>query len=772
MNDYTDFLSKKAFVYGGDGITIDRDAIHPFLKPFQVDLTLWALRKGRAAIFADTGLGKTYMEAEWAKHISQHTGLPVLILAPLGVARQTVRLARNIGLEVTYVRDQSEVQPGVNITNYEMLDHFDPATFAGVVLDESGILKNLAGKTRQKLTEMFANTPYRLCGTATPAPNDDAEIGQHAEFLGIMSHVEMQATFFVHREPKDAVTGQKKKGARQQWNLRRHAEEKFYRWMASWGMFVRKPSDLGHSDDGYILPALNIEPVYIRSDYAPDDQLFFSGLKGIGDRAKVRKATVAVRVPAVAELVNASDEQWIIWCGLNAEADDVADMIPDAVNVQGSDSIDRKTDAIEAFQDGRIRVLVTKPSIAGFGLNFQNAHNMAFVGLSDSWEDYYQCIRREYRFGQQYPVNAYIVLADIEDQIYANIMRKEAQARNMADKLISHVQQYEVAELYSDTDINGWTYQTGKATGATWTCLLGDSVERLAELADNSIDLSVFSPPFQSLYTYSPTERDLGNSRTPGQFNEHFGYIIDHLFRVIKPGRICAVHVADVPAMMVRDGYIGMKDFSGDVIRLFQERGWIFDARIPIDKNQQAQSIRTHSKALTMSQLHRDRSWLRPALPDYILKFRKPGENAVNVVGGVTGDEWIELANPTWPNEKDRAAEWGAWATWYGIEESDTLQGWQAARGNDDERHICPLQLGTIQRCIRLWTNPGETVLDPFNGIGSTGDQAIRLERKYIGIELKPEYWQVSVRNLKAAESDMSAVDLFTWAAQETEVEV
>src|SRR5574343_128743 len=306
--------------------------------------------------------------------------------------------------------------------------------------------------------------------------------------------------------------------------------------MASWGMFVRKPSDLGHSDDGYNLPPLNIQPVYVRSDYTPDDQLFFSGLKGIGDRSKVRQATVSVRVPAVAELVNASDEQWIVWCGLNAEADDVAALIPDAVNVQGSDSIDKKTDAIEAFQDGSVRVLVTKPSIAGFGLNFQNAHNMAFVGLSDSWEDYYQCIRREYRFGQQHPVNVYIVLADIEDQIYANIMRKEEQARTMAAKLIDHVQKYEVAELHSDADINGWTYQTGVATGQNWRYMLGDSVERLAELADSSVDLSVFSPPFQSLYTYSPTERDLGNSRNVDQFNEHFGYIIDHLYRVTRPG--------------------------------------------------------------------------------------------------------------------------------------------------------------------------------------------------------------------------------------------
>lgn len=770
MSNYHEFLHRKAIIYRGSGIQVSPDAIHPFLKPFQRDLTLWALRKGRAAIFADTGLGKTYMEAEWARHIHEHTNLPVLILAPLGVAKQTVRLARNIGLDVAYVRDQSQVVNGVNITNYEMLDHFDPAEFAGVVLDESSILKNLAGKTRQKLTAMFAETPYKLCGTATPAPNDDAEIGQHAEFLGIMSHVEMQATFFVHREPKDEVTGKKKSGARQVWNLRKHAEERFYRWLSSWGMSVRKPSDLGYSDDGYILPPLNIKPVYVTADYKPDDQLFFTGLSGIGDRAKVRQATVSARVPAVAELVNASDEQWIVWCGLNAEADSITAMVPGAVNVQGSDSIDTKTDAIEAFQDGGIRVLVTKPSIAGFGLNFQNAHNMAFVGLSDSWEDYYQAIRRQYRFGQEYPVNVYIVLADIEEQIYANVMRKEAQAKNMSEKLIEHVQRYERAEI-DGTAINGWQYQTGEASGQGWRYMMGDSVERLAELADESIDLSVFSPPFQSLYTYSPTERDLGNSRNVDQFNEHFGYIIDHLHRVTKPGRICAVHVADVPAMMVRDGYIGLKDFSGDVIKLFQERGWIYDARIPIDKNQQAQSIRTHSKALTMSSMQRDRSWLRPALPDYILKFRKAGENAEPVKGGMTGDEWIELANPTWPNAFDRCAEWGAWATWYGIQESDTLQGWQAARGNDDERHICPLQLGTIERCIRLWTNPGEVVLDPFGGIASTGDQALRLDRHFVGIELKPEYWQVGVRNLRNAEADMNTPDLFSWAMSEADYE-
>lgn len=749
-DNYHNFLKTKRLYVADSGINVKPEQFNPMLFGFQRDLTRWALRKGRAAIFADTGLGKTFMQVEFARL----TGQRALIVAPLSVARQAVREAAKLDVTVHYTRSGDDLSDGINITNYEMLKGFDPGSFGCVVLDESSILKSLDGKTRQLLTEMFGETPYRLCCTATPAPNDIVEIGNHAEFLGIMTAVEMQSQFFTHDDSG--------------WRLKKHGRDGFYRWLASWGMSIRKPSDLGYDDTGYDLPPLNVQPVYVEVDYSPDDQLFFTGIKGVSDRIAVRRETTNDRVHKAAQLVNASDEQWIVWCGLNSEADEVTKLIPGAVNVQGSDSIDYKISNIEAFQDGRIRVLVTKAKIAGMGMNFQNCHNMAFVGLSDSWEQYYQCIRRCYRFGQQYPVNAMVVLADIEDAIYANIMRKEEQARTMSQALIEHVQQFEKAEI-DGAFINGWQYSTDDQQGQNWRLMLGDSTERLAELADNSIDLSVFSPPFQSLYTYSPTERDLGNARTKDEFHEHFAYIIEHLYRVTKPGRICAVHVADVPAMLVRDGYIGMHDFSGDVIKQFQAWGWIFDARIPIDKNQQAQSIRTHSKGLTMTQMKKDRSWLRPALPDYILKFRKPGDNPVPVAGGMTGDEWIELANPTWPSETDRAAEWGAWATWYGIHESDTLQGWQAARANDDERHICPLQLGTIERCIRLWTNPGEVVLDPFNGIGSTGDQAIRFGRKYIGIELKPEYYQVAVRNLRKAESDLRAVDLFSWQAAEVE---
>lgn len=298
----------------------------------------------------------------------------------------------------------------------------------------------------------------------------------------------------------------------------------------------------------------------------------------------------------------------------------------------------------------------------------------------------------------------------------------------------------------------------------------GDSAEVLRGLPENSVDLSVYSPPFGSLYTYSASERDLGNCASDEQFFAHYAYIIGQVLRVTKPGRITAVHVSDTPAMLARDGYIGLKDFSGDVIRAYIAAGWIFDARVPIDKNQQAQSIRTHAKGLTMTQMEKDRTWSRPALPDYILKFRKPGDNAVPVRGGeITRDLWIEYANPTWPNELDRCLEGGAFATWYGILESATLNslrsrgydGLDESRVDEDERHIAPLQLETIQRCIQLWSNRGETVLSPFTGIGSEGYIAIKNGRQFLGIELKESYYRCARNNLQRIVTELKTPTLF-----------
>jgi superfamily II DNA or RNA helicase len=437
MTEYLNFLERKMPLLPSSGIEVDPDAIHPSLFPFQRDLVRWALRKGRSAIFATTGLGKTRMQLEWGRLIDQ----PVLFVAPLAVAQQTVREAASIGIELTYARSHDQANR-LTITNYEMVDRFDASQFGAVVLDESSILKSQDGKTRTRLIEQFARTPYRLCCTATPAPNDTSELANHAEFLGVLTRPEMLATFFVHDmdKHKDRTTSG--------WRLKGHAQDPFYRWLASWGMSVQKPSDLGYDDALFALPPLSIESVILPTDYVPPGQLFATTLKGIGDRAAVRKQTIGERVSAAVSLVQSEQtEPWLIWVGQNAEGQAMQAAIPGSVNVEGSQSPDQKADALMAFVNGDIRVLITKPTIAGFGMNFQHCARMIFVGLGDSYEQYFQTIRRCWRFGQKREVKAYIVLTEPEETIYRNVLRKEREATATAAELVKHVAAYERAEI-------------------------------------------------------------------------------------------------------------------------------------------------------------------------------------------------------------------------------------------------------------------------------------------------------------------------------------
>lgn len=730
---YQDFLASKQLTVQAVGRRVDAESLHPDLFPFQRDLVRWALAKGRAALFADTGLGKTLMQLEWARQTGERT----LILAPLAVARQTVREGERWGIPVTYARSQEQAPAsGIAITNYEMLEHFNSADFGAVVLDESSILKSFDGKTRTALIQAFADTPLRLACTATPAPNDVAELGNHAEFLGVLSRVEMLAMFFVFEQLPH--------GQGTRWRLKGHAAEPFYRWLASWAMSVRKPSDIGHADEGYALPPLEIVPRIVQTDWLPPGHLFATGLNGITERADARKSTLADRVAAAADLVmDEPFEPWLVWCGLNDEGRALAGLIPGAVLVEGSDSPDTKAAALEAFADNQVRVLITKPSIAGFGMNFQHCARMVFCGLGDSYEQYYQAIRRCWRFGQQREVSAYVVLSEPEEVIYRNVQRKEQEARELGDKLIEQVSEFELAELadlaprqeYAERDYNG----------RDWRLLQGDCVKRLGELATESVDLSIFSPPFATLYTYSPSERDLGNSRSRDEFFDHFRYVSAELLRVTKPGRHVCVHVQQEILQKVKQGYIGVHDLRGDFIRHFEAAGFIYHGEICIDKDPQAQAIRTKSKGLLFAQLRKDSSWMRPALADYVLAFRKPGDNAIPIQPDLTNNEWIEWARPIW----------------YGIKESQTLNVVQA-REDRDERHICPLQLETIERCIRLWSNPGELVLSPFAGIGSEGYVALKQRRRFVGVELKPSYAAVAAGNLEKAESEARTPDLFS----------
>lgn len=751
--NYNEFLKTKKQRIDPVGFEININIINPILFDFQKDIVKWAVKKGRSAVFADTGLGKTFIQLEWAKIMAGN----ILIFAPLSVSRQTIREGRKIEIEVKYIRNQDEIIDGIYITNYENIENFkDVKNINCIILDESSILKSIDGKTRLKLIKYFKGIKYKLCCTATPAPNDYAELGNHAEFLNICSTAEMLSTWFVNgnktsetvTEDNNVIRVKHSNKYGTEWRLRYHAQKNYFRWLSSWAMAIRKPSDLSYDDDGYILPQLNIIPLITKSDYRPIDELFFSGLKGLKQRSDIRRQTIANKITEIKKLTG-NDEQWIIWCGLDIESKFAKENINNSVEVKGSDSIEHKVKCFEDFQDGKIRVLVTKSKIGGFGMNFQNCHNIIFYGLNDSWESFYHSIRRCYRFGQNKPVNVYIIISDIETGIYENVKKKAEMAERMMNGLIEEIKLYEMEELGKDVKVINSEYETNEYKTDSFEAYLADSCEKLKEFPDDHIHLSVYSPPFADLYTYSATNRDLGNCKDWDEFFSHYLFIIQELFRITKPGRISCVHTSDIPAMQMKDGYIGVRDFPGAVIEAHTKEGWIFFGRAIVTKNPQSQAIRTKAKGLLFNQLRKDSLDSRPAMLDHILIFKKPGIPEVQV----RPVENKEMDNEIWIN-------W-AGGIWTGIHESDTLQ-YTTARDKDDEKHICPLQLGTIERCVKLYSNPGEVVLTPFGGIGSEGYEAVRLRRKAILIELKKSYYRILLQNMKQIESETTQPDLFS----------
>jgi DNA modification methylase len=757
--NYQEFLNTKKQKINSIGFDIQLNSIHPMLFNFQKDIVKWSVKKGRCAVFADTGLGKTFIQLEWGRLI----GGNILIFAPLSVSRQTIRESKKINVDVKYIRSQEEIISGIYITNYENIENFnDCKNINAVILDESSILKSIDGKTRLKLIKYFKTVRYRLCCSATPAPNDYTELGNHAEFLGICSTAEMLSMFFVNgnktsetvTENNDIIRIKHSNKHGTEWRLRYHAQKDYFIWLSSWAMAIRKPSDLEYDDNGYILPELNIKPIITISDYRPKDELFFSGLKGLKQRSDIRKDTIQNKITEIKRLTD-NQEQWIVWCGLDIESKSAKENISDSVEVKGTDSPEYKAKCFEDFQDNKIRVLVTKSKIGGFGMNFQNCHNIIFYGLNDSWESFYQSIRRCYRFGQNRPVNVYIVISDIETGIYDNVKKKSEMAERMMNGLINEVKLYEMEELGKNVKPIDYDLETKEYKSEMFEAYLNDSCEKLKDLKENSIDLSVYSPPFADLYTYSATNRDLGNCKDWQEFFEHYSFIIKEVLRVTKPGRVSCVHTSDIPAMQMKDGYIGVRDFPGAVIEAHTKEGWTFYGRAIVTKNPQAQAIRTKAKGLLFVQLRKDSLASRPALLDHILIFKKPGDAEVSVKpvenGEIDNEKWIDWAG----------------GIWTGISESDTLQ-YATARDKDDEKHICPLQLGTIERCVKLYSNPGELVLSPFAGIGSEGYESVRLGRRAILIELKESYFRILLQNMRQIESKSKEPDLFSYAEQET----
>lgn len=438
--DYANFLKSKLITTTPSGFDALESALPLKLYPYQRDLVKWACKRGKAALFTMTGTGKTAMQVSWAEQIVIQTKGAVLILAPLAVSKQTVRESAKFGPIVYPCRTQSDVVlPGINIANYEMLHHFDPAAFAGIVLDESSIIKAYDGKTRKAILDFARDIPYRLACTATPSPNDYMELGNHSEFLGVMSYTEMLSTFFVHDG-----------GDTSKWRLKGHAEESFWKWLASWGVFLTKPSDLGYSDEGFDLPALNTHQHVVESE-AQEGALFAFEARGLAERRGARKESLERRVEKAVEIVKNSRKPFFVWCGLNAESTMLKQMIPGAIEVTGSDSDDHKEKSMMDFAAGKIEVMISKPSICGFGMNFQVCADTAFVGLSDSFESLFQSTKRFHRHGQTSEVNRHLIISEAEGSVLNNVQRKEREFEVMIMNMVEHTKMMNLENIRSLT---------------------------------------------------------------------------------------------------------------------------------------------------------------------------------------------------------------------------------------------------------------------------------------------------------------------------------
>ena len=730
--EYQEFLDQKKQQRVESGFVVNDEQLNPALFPFQKYCVKRALAVGKFALFEDCGLGKTIQQLEWAQKVCEKIDKPVLILAPLAVISQTIKEGEKFGYVVKEIGDmdyQQDMETGIYITNYDNMEHIEAYHFGGVVLDESSILKNFQGKTRTALIDEFRNTPYKLACTATPSPNDTTEICNHSEFLDVMSRTEMLAMYFVHDG-----------GSTSDWRLKGHAKQMFWDFVSTWAVMLNKPSDIGYDDAGYDLPPLNVVQEIVETPKRDNGMLFNTTAVSATEYHKELRETYQIRLDRVAEMVNARPtENFIIWIGHDDEGKYLRSLLPDAIEVKGSDSKQFKKDMLLGFGRGDFRVLITKLKIAQFGLNYQNCHNQIYASLDFSFEATYQGIRRSYRFGQTEQVNIYLITTDTMQNVKNAFDKKQAAFREMQAAMTLamnrniknqiQMQRMEVKNEYKSDYCH---------------IKLGDCVQLIQEVPDESVGFSIFSPPFAELYTYSDKLEDMGNSKDYNEFFKAFKFLVGELYRVLWPGRNIAVHCMDLPIQKGKEGFIGLRDFSGMILQAFEEGGFIYHSRVTIWKNPVTEMQRTKALGLLHKQVKKDAAMSRVGIPDYLMVFRKEGEHDHPVHCDISVDTWQKWASPVWMD----------------IDYGNTLNA-AAGRDSNDEKHICPLQLDTIERAIRLWTNEGDTVLTPFLGIGSEVYTAIKTGRYGIGFELKESYFNEAIKNCRNIEVESHQPTLF-----------
>jgi len=799
--EYEQYLQNKTLANNIRGFKVEAQDINPLLFTYQNDIVRWALRIGRTLLGENCGLGKGPQLMEWCKQVVSHTDRPVLMFAPPGVKYQFKSEAEKFGYDVQISDNEADIINGINVTNYERLmmketisidewekyqtdyaDYqpdelrrngesmqverfrFNPSQFAGLALDEASILKHFNAKTRERLTRFaeIGGIMFRVCGTATPAPNDYDELLNYAEFLGIMAGFQARAMFFI----QDGNTTNK-------YRLKDWARKDFWKWVASWAVMIQSPGDLGYDDTDFKLPNMSTHLHTITDDIATPGMLIAMPANGLAELSKLKRKSYEVRCQKAAEIVNASYEKFVVWCELNDESALLAKLIPDAVEVTGSQSDEWKEQKLIGFARGEFRVIITKPKIGGLGLNWQICRNSVTVNIDHSYEKMYQYIRRIWRFGQEREVNVHMIAMSTEGSILSTIDRKEKQAAQMFKEIKQEMNIQDINQDGVSTEIS--QYKTGEASGNNWQLQLGDSCQLVHDLPDQSIHKIITSVPFPAMYAYTDLPQDIGNHFDASTIVEHLKYVFEPMLAKMMPGRICSIHVAQMISQKNRDGAIGLKDWIGPLIAMMSSAGWIYHNHITIEKDPQTERARNNTLGLMFKTLANDAANMRCANADYVVQFRAPGVNPEPIKallakkqtgnkydsgGWITQEMWINWASNVWYRHR-KGMKW-----WEGITTGNVLgsrhgysqgmgDGVSDARDEKDEKHLCELQLDVIERCVGVWTNPGDTILDPFNGIGSTGWQALRMGRRYIGFELKDTYFDAAIKNLKQAESAM-----------------
>jgi len=721
QKDYLEFLETKQKTHINLGFSIDESELNNLMFDFQKFIVKRALKLGKYAIFADCGLGKTLMQLEWANQVCKKTNGKVLILAPLAVVGQTIQEGAKFGIDMT----------NIDVNNYEQLDNIDCSIYSGIVLDESSILKNFEGATKKLILDSFSNTPYKLACTATPSPNDPMELGNHSEFLDVMSRNEMLAMYFVHDGGETA-----------KWRLKGHAVKLFYQFIGTWAIMLNKPMDIGFEMKGYNLPTLNLIEKQIITPKRDNGSLFNDAIISATNFNQELRLTKVNRLDEVVSIINSKPkENFIIWIKQNEEGELLKKLLPDSVEVKGSDTNEWKKEKLLGFANNEFRILITKTKIASFGMNYQNCRNQVFASLDFSFEGLYQAIRRSYRFGQKHEVNIYLITTDTMSNVKESINHKQKQFEIMQSEMSNAINENLAGRLLSNN-----SYDTLEENNEWYKIKRGDCVQLISSIDDESIGLSVFSPPFAELYTYSSHVEDMGNSKDYNEFLIQFSYLIKELYRVMMSGRNVAVHCMDLPIQKGKHGFIGLRDFSGLLLRAFEDAGFVYASRVTIWKDPVVEMQRTKALGLLHKQVKKDSTMSRVGIPDYVMIFRKDGERCNPVTNtNIPVDLWQKYASPVWMD----------------IDYGNTLQGYRNGRDENDEKHICPLQLDTIERLIHLYSNKGDTVFTPFMGIGSEVYQAVKMERKGIGFELKESYFDLAKKNLNSAILEKAQTSLF-----------